>query len=68
MPSSSLFCPEDGSTKFTHQNVCCAIAQAIGNHLPLGPGFEPKSAHVGYVLDTVTGFLCLNILLLLSFH
>jgi hypothetical protein len=53
MPSSSLFYPEDDSTRFSLQNVCCAIAQAIGSLLPLGLGFEPKPVHVGFVLDKV---------------
>jgi hypothetical protein len=54
MPSSSLFCCEDGSTRITLQDVCCAIAQAIGKLLPLGRGFESKPVHVGFVLVKVT--------------
>ena len=33
---------------------CCAMVQAIGNLLPLGPGFDPKPVHVDLVLDKVT--------------
>ena len=33
---------------------CCAMAQAIGSLLSLGPGFERKPVHVGLVLDKVT--------------
>jgi hypothetical protein len=37
--------------------AACAIAQAVTGFPPWWPGFDPRSGHVGFVVDEVAGVL-----------